>query len=321
MYYGTIVAAMGRGPLFKAGYRPQFSGHETFPLRYGWLKKAFDHVGNAKKDTDCWGEYAISELGVGRKMVASIHHWAVAAAVVEDNRKATTTTSHTDLGRLLFGPSGVDPYMEHPTTLWLLHWKLATCVDKKTTWFWAFSHFPFITFDRDDFVLKLAHLAKERNWKRSAGATIRNDVACFIRTYVSKDTSGKVSHDDVLESPLTELGLIKSVGKKDKFRFVRGPKPSLGEGVFAYALTDFWSRERSNAETLSFEAIAHEPGSPGRVFQMDENSVAERLFELDRVTRGVLTWSETAGLGQVMRSKDTKDKYDYIRQDYHRPRG
>ena len=33
---------MTRGPLYEPDYKPQFSGHETFPLRYGWLKKAFD---------------------------------------------------------------------------------------------------------------------------------------------------------------------------------------------------------------------------------------------------------------------------------------
>ena len=35
---------MARGPLFQYTYSPQFSGHETFPLRYGWLKKAYDRV-------------------------------------------------------------------------------------------------------------------------------------------------------------------------------------------------------------------------------------------------------------------------------------
>ena len=28
----------------KTDYRPKLSGHETFPLRYGWLKKALDAV-------------------------------------------------------------------------------------------------------------------------------------------------------------------------------------------------------------------------------------------------------------------------------------
>ncbi|MEK7854647.1 MAG: DUF4007 family protein, partial [Acidobacteriota bacterium] len=40
---------MRRGPLFEPNYRPSFSGHETFPLRYGWLKKAFDRVVEIEK--------------------------------------------------------------------------------------------------------------------------------------------------------------------------------------------------------------------------------------------------------------------------------
>ena len=62
----------------------------------------------------------------------------------------------------------------------------------------------------------------------------------------------------LLSSPLTELGVVKAIRKRDGFRFARGPKSTLGDGVFAYALVDFWSRY-SRAATLSFEAIARGP--------------------------------------------------------------
>ena len=39
---------MLRGPLAEPGFRGQFSGHETFPLRQLWLRKAFDAVAGAK---------------------------------------------------------------------------------------------------------------------------------------------------------------------------------------------------------------------------------------------------------------------------------
>lgn len=167
----------------------------------------------------------------------------------------------------------------------------------------GFSHYPGITFERDPLVKKLVRLAKERGWPRASATTIRNDVACFIRTYVARQPSGKAGHDDALESPLTELGLIKAIGKKDGFRFVRGPKSTLGDGVFTFALLDFWSHY-SGAATLSFEAIAHAPGSPGRVFAFDENDVADRLAALDEFTGGALRWSEAAGLKQVVRSAE-----------------
>ena len=309
---------MARGPLYEKGYNPQFSGHETFPLRYGWLKKAFDRVAETEDQPEnraaCWDNDAIARFGVGKNMVASMRHWAKVVGVIEE--PAINSVRTTELGRLLFGPKGFDPYMEHPATLWLIHWQLSARKEK-TTWFWAFNHYPAITFERDSLIKRLDRLAKDRDWSRVANTTIKNDVACFIRTYAARQPSGKTGHDDVLESPLTELGLVKAVGKKDGFRFVRGPKTMLGDGVFTYALIDFWLRS-SDAATLSFEAIAHAPGGPGRVFLFDENDVADRLAALDDVTDGALRWSETAGLKQVVRNIDINDELalSWIRSDY-----
>ena len=312
---------MSHGPLFQDGYTPHFSGHETFPLRYGWLKKVFDRVADTENKPDnkavCWDDGAIARFGVGKNMVASMRHWAKATGIIEEPPD-TNVVRPTKLGRLLFGPNGYDLYMEHPATLWLLHWQLAA-QPEKTTWFWAFSHYPNMTFNRDSLVKKLARLAQDRAWPRVASKTLKNDVGCFIRTYVARQMTGKVGHDDALESPLTELGLIKAIGKQDGFRFVRGPKTTLSNGVFVYALLSFWSRYFPNAATLSFEAIAHAPGGPGRVFLFDENDIADRLAALDEVTRGKLRWSETAGLKQVMSTIDIgeEDALDYVSSDYH----
>lgn len=307
------------GPLYRDDYSPQFSGHETFPLRYGWLKKAVDRVAKTKGEADnrtaCWGDDAIARFGVGKNMVASIRHWAKTARVIEE--VGANSVRVTELGNLLFGPKGLDPYMEYPATLWLIHWQLAARAEK-TTWFWAFSHYPAITFERDSLIKKLARLAKDRNWSRVAMTTIKNDVACFIRNYVAWQPMGKIEHDGALESPLTELGLIKAIGKKDGFRFVHGPKSTLGNGVFVYALIDFWLRYSPSTTTLAFEAIAHAPGGLGRVFAFDENDVADRLAILDEATNGRIQWSETAGLRQVVRNIDISkgSKLNWLKMDY-----
>jgi hypothetical protein len=296
---------MLRGPLAQESYRPQFSGHETFPLRYGWLKKAFDAVVatslHGENKQVFLGEDSIARFGVGKNMVAAMRHWATAASVIGEMLPAGRIPV-TSLGQKLFADVGLDPFMEHPATLWLIHWQLAAH-PSKTTWFWAFNHYGSLTFERDQLLRALERLAKEQNWSRVSTSTIKNDVACFVRTYVPHDVSGLASNDDALESPLTELGIIKSIGKRDGFRFVRGPKSTLGNGVFVYALIDFWLGF-SKSTTLSFEAIAHEPGSPGRVFLLDENDVIDRLVDLETITQGVLRWSETAGLKQVVRTKD-----------------
>lgn len=310
---------MARGPLYLEDYRPQLSGHETFPLRYGWLKKAFDAVqateNNSENKTVFLNNDAIARFGVGKNMVASMRHWAAAAGVIAD-APGSNLIRTTNLGRMLFGPKGLDPYMEHPATLWLIHWQLSARPEK-TTWFWAFNHYPAATFDREHLVRGLDRLAKELEWARAAGTTIKNDVACFVRTYVAQQASGQAGHEDALESPLTELGLIKAVGKRDGFRFVRSPKPTLGDGVFVYALIDFWLRF-SKAATLSFEAITHEPGSPGRIFLLDENDMVDRLAVLDDMTDGAFRWSETAGLKQIVRDDELSlvNALRYVKKDY-----
>ena len=309
---------MPRGPLYEDDYRPQLSGHETFPLRYGWLKKAFDAVRETEDDENCrsvfLAEDAISELGVGKNMVASIRHWANAAGIVDETTRKARTTS---FGRRLFSEDGLDPYMENPATSWLVHWHLCG-KPKKTTWFWAFNNFPAPFFERDLLVRSVEKLADECGWRRASPATIRKDVACFVRTYVSQPPTGKASREDTLESPLTELGLIRPIGKRDGFRFVRGPKPSLGQGVFCYAVTDFWRGHLPNARTLSFEALAHEPGSPGRVFLLDENDLVDRLTAFEDVSNGLYRWSETTGLKQLIRNRDLEngEEIRFIETDY-----
>lgn len=299
---------MIRGPLAKDNYRPKFSGHETFPLRYGWLKKAYDSVSSAKDTEDAKtifsNDDAISRFGVGRNMVASIRHWATASDIIQGNNDDGFKA--TEIGNLIFGKSGLDPYMEHPCTLWLIHWCLAGR-PKKTTWFWAFNHFQGGIFEREHLVKSIKDAVVERKWSRVATTTIKRDVECFVRLYAARPETSKGSHEDVLESPLVELGLIRSVGRRDGFRFVRGSKPTLSAGVFLYALMEFW-HEHSTASTLSFEAITHEPGSPGRVFLLDEDEIFNRLRTLEDISAGAMRWSETAGLKQVIRDNELQKK-------------
>lgn len=308
-----------RGPFFEGGYRPQFSGHETFPLRYGWLKKAFDAVYASEKSKDnksvFSGDEAIADFGVGRNMALSMRHWASAAGIIEDKPNSNTLRV-TDLGRKIFGPRGKDPFIEHPTTLWLIHWQLSG-KPERTTWYWSFNHYPALTFDREHLAKGLEKLASSQNWSRVATSTIKRDVECFVRTYAAYPTEQGSAREDDLESPLTELGLIKAVGKRDSFRFVRGAKANLSDGVFVYALIDFWARH-STARTLAFEKLAYEPGSPGRVFLLDENDLADRLMRIDEISDGAFRWSETSGLKQIIREVEfgEEEALGYVERDY-----
>ena len=312
---------MSRGHLYTVEYRPQFSGHETFPLRYGWLKKAYDLVSETKDDPKNKSKFtddeAIATLGVGKNMVSSIRFWAQACNIIKENGQ--NGLAPTQLGEDIFGVDGLDPFMENAATLWLVHWHLCSKAER-TTWYWAFNHFLAQSFERELLVKDLMRLAANREWPRVSSTTVKRDVDCFARTYAVRMPSGRGLHEEALESPLAELGLLKATAKKDGFRFVAGERSTLGDGVFAYAATQFWSDFSPSAKSLSFEAIAHEPGSPGRVFCLEEQELARRLADIEGYTNGAIAWSETAGLKQLVRRRELVDDEAraFILRDYGR---
>jgi hypothetical protein len=47
--------------------------------------------------------------------------------------------SITPIAREIFDDGGLDPYSEHPSTIWLAHWLLAGLGSRATTWYWLFN--------------------------------------------------------------------------------------------------------------------------------------------------------------------------------------
>lgn len=302
---------MLRGLITADDFKGRFSGHETFPLRHLWLRKAFDAVSDGAPRTIFSGPESIVTFGVGKNMALSIRHWALACGIIEE---ADARVRPTELGQSLFGGDRPwDPYMERPATAWLVQWYVAGDPKMTTTWYWAFNHLSAQTFDHDALSASILQYARSRQWSRIADKTVTRDVECFIRSYVPR--LDKNAGEEALEPVLAELGLIRPVAAR-LYEIRRGPKPSLPDGVFAYALNAFWDRYAPQAATLSVEAIAYEPGSPGRVFKLDENSVVERLTSIEETTRGRLVWSDTAGVRQVLRVKPVSNPLSLLAQAY-----
>ena len=288
----------------------QFSGHETFPLRYGWLKKVYDAVRVCElEETDTKivfsADDAIARFGVGKNMVVSMRYWALAAGILEEVRAHLGPYATTPIARALLDDHGWDPWLEDPNSLWLLHWHFASTPDRTSTWYWVFNHCPHASFDRGLLVDHLERLCAERHMKKVAPATLKRDVECFARTYMEKTAAG--SKEDTLECPLTELSLLRSAGRKDGYQLARGPKTTLSPALFAFATAQFWKRAYPGVRTLSLDALFHEPGSPGRVFLLDEESVVDLAVELESVTDGAVAWSETAGLRQLISRANAKE--------------
>lgn len=291
-----------------------FSGHETFPLRQMWLKKAFDQASGDGliPKTTFTTESSIAAFGVGKNMVASIRHWALASGVMYDEGGTFRVTS---LAMEILQDGGLDPYAEDPATAWLVHWQLAGRRHRSTTWYWLFNHVTAPTFTRQELEEPLTEYARSLDPKhRLSSATISRDLETCLRSYAPRTAAG--SPEDFAEPLLAELGLLQEV-HKGQYAFRRGPKASLHDGIFTYALIDFWNRTAGSQSSLAFETIAYAEGSPGRVFKLDEESIAQRLISLADLTGGKLAWTDSAGLRQVHRKTlSNQDQIEMARRAY-----
>lgn len=282
-----------------------FSGHETFTFRYGWLKKGVDGV-----HTDpliFTRDDATTRLGVGKNMVKSVRHWCLKLGLIEES---ATGLRVSDWGsRLLAGDSPLDPYLEDPSSLWLLHWNLVSGPEAPTTWYWVFNELRGHEFSKRQLVQGLHQISESRGNGRSTTNTIKRDVDCFIRTYVANPGRGKVLEES-LDCPLVELELVHAVEDGEVYRFTARPNSTLSDAVLGYCVADYWSSRRqgkATPETLPLEELCYGVGSPGRAFRLSEGDILNRAERLAKSFSCYYRFADNSGLKQLLRTGDPED--------------
>ncbi len=138
-------------------------------------------------------------------------------------------------------------------------------------------------------------------------------MECCIRSYSVRGASGVV--EDLTEPVLGDLGLLTQT-RGGSFEFRYGPKPMLPDGIFLFALARFWNSHAETTNTLNLDAATYEVGSPGMVFKLDIDSVAERLADIERLSGGAFDWVETAGLKQVVRKLPDVNEFSFVSMAY-----
>jgi hypothetical protein len=284
---------------FPEKYKPSFHGHETFPLRYGWLEKGHHIVENRGEHTfvsDAGIETAIADLGVGRNMVKAIRHWGIAAGFFElnDGILKNSETSKT----LLDSENGKDPYLESMTSLWKIHYEMVKS-PKNTLLHWMFNYFNETVFDKSLMFNRLMEFMDKNEMPVSdkKADTIHKDITVALATYCPKKNTAQ--KDDDISSPLAELNLIK-LSEDNRYSFNLGEKRTLENKLIISCLIDFWeTKSAGSKQTLKFENALHDPNSPGRIFLMSETDLSERLSKIEEITNGAVSWSETAGIQQL----------------------
>jgi hypothetical protein len=289
----------------------RFSGHETFPVRYSWLPKAYKAL-NANPRLFADEEDAMVVLGVGKNMVRAIRFWVQAAGIAQT--AANNSLEVSALGRALLTPDGHDPFLEDSQTLWLLHWNISTLVSEPLfAWDFLFNHWRQAEFTRTEVVKAFGREAQKME-RRLSPVTLEQHFDVFLHTYVpTRSRKGEILEDN-LDSPLIELNLIephsdreheKGGQRETVYAFRRTPKPEIGAGLFIWCLNDYWLKQKANEQTLQFRDVAVAAGSPGQIFKLPENDIRERLDSIKADSGGYFRYEESAALATVTRSTGT----------------
>lgn len=295
--------------------KPKFSGHETFPLRYGWLHKGVNLLINKDKDQsiDDAIQDAIVTLGVGKNMVSAVKYWSELSDVIEPDQTGTRGGyKPTELGKFLFltgsERGNADPYLEKIGSIWLLHYHMNRHFECLTAYRYFFNYCNFQAFEKtrltDELYASCQSLTGHEAGKK---ATVKKDVDCFLSTYTKRLKAVRQVDEDHFTSPMAELGLIVETSSHHYVSDL-GERSSLPSQIFAFALCDFIQRETkdSGATTIDFDSLLSKPGSPGRIFRLSEQGLTQKLDEASLLRADSIKWTDSLGLRQIQISNEVK---------------
>lgn len=281
-----------------------FAGHQTFHPRFGWIKKAFDGV---QQDQNIFArEDSTVLLGVGKNMVEAIKYWGLGFKVIEKvshvGKKKESHVAPTDLGLALFDSVfGFDPYLENPSTLWILHWQSLSAPSILPVWRIFFNEYAAIEFTGAEFLRFADDQISGTTWKKPVAASVEKDFDCLIRMYSKKAARGRQTIDDLMDSPFRQLGLvIPSPTGPDTHRFALGEKPFLVDEVIVYSALDYLLKTDSNSRTITITRLTSDSGSPGRLFKVSEDRINSALESCVQTIDGLAIASPTGATQLVV---------------------
>ncbi|ELY2595140.1 DUF4007 family protein [Cronobacter sakazakii] len=309
----------------------KFSGHQTFPIRYGWIYKIIQEIVKGESISSKLNiEKQMQSMGMGKNMVLSIRHWIRALSLVICVDDKEQIYQLTPLAEQLFthkdGRAAYDEYLDKIGTIWLLHWLLQS-IDIRNAELNA-SRFLFNYFNgikvKKEFLANEIKDALTNHEKELTEETLNKDIDCLLQMYAHKSLQSKKINEDSFASPFTELGLLKQEDARSYLAEL-SRRPSLPVEVFTYALIDYMQRkhQESKVNTLSFEALLNDVGSPGRVFRLSAAGLSDKLDQVETLTEGKIAWTDTQGLRQVQHcfADINNIKAEQYLKHYYQPEG
>ena len=296
-----------------------FSGHETFTPRYGWLKKVYDKIlsdgGKVGSDFFDFPE-RISDFGVGKNMVKSMKYWAIYYGIIIKEKNAYTLS---DFGnKLLSDINGYDPYLENEASLWLLHWIAAQKQEFATSLYFTFNEFSRTTFTKEELLSAILDYSSLASGRAATQGTIKRDIDCLLATYTFTPPEEKKIFEERVLPPFAHLKLISQVPGTQQFQFNRNQKLSLPNKILAACIMEFVAKK--DTKTITLNSLTYDVGSPGRIFKLGEDFLSAFLPEIEIHTEGSLSWTESASLSQIVINESSLSS-EVLIEKYYKSKG
>jgi len=222
----------------------------------------------------------MSKLGVGGQKAEATVLW-LGKLGLRNNKERYLTA----LGSFLLRH---DPYLQDNTTLWLLHYQLASNPDAEVWYLLTNKFLP----NQSNFTLDSAiQFLASKGIRTSSDKHLRADVSIFLRSFISDSALGK-----------TEFIKVQGEANRNvaRNRFYKNPPSNLSPYLVAYAIFDQRMKKFPNLTTVTIEELLTEDGNAGRVFSLTRRKLEEILRLLSSHQFGhLIDLSTTAGLDQV----------------------
>lgn len=260
-----------------------FSGHEKFECKIDWITKGLNAF---SKNSNIFNlaniEEGIEILGLGINMIKSLRYWMQVLGLINE-------LSLTKLGKTILDK---DPYLENNDTLWLLHWNIVKNQEKATLYNLFFNNIYLTKFTKEQIFNKVISWMENKNIKLSQ-TTIKSDIDVLIKMY---------KNDDYKEMNLNIFSELKIIIEQTPgiYTLNINSASDISNDTFTYIFLDYIDMlNNSTSNSISMDDIQRGRLSLQKSLCLGENALYNKIYQLEQLTNGKLSFSEASGIRQI----------------------
>lgn len=273
------------------GCVPSFARHGGYPPRWSWPAKV--HAALREDPLALTRAEAPVSLGVGSSLVVPMRFWSLAFGLIRQDerpRGLPRPAYLTDRGYwLLDEEEGADPYLEDPTTLWLLHWWLLSAQPcHLPTFRYLFGTWWRSRFTHRELRTAVQEAAVATGWPRPADRSVSRDITALTSMYGTTGQptqhSGYAIEEGVI-NPFRQLGVLEldpdaqrrtAQRTGTQLRVQRNRGALAPHTVLAYACLNYAQLQGACAPgTITLGRLHTDPAGPGRLLLADRGACAQ----------------------------------------------